>query len=67
MAQAKKLPEVQSPEKSIKEPQSSPSPKPESNKYARKPKVRPTIGKNQIGGPKERVTPKFNSVRTELH
>lgn len=44
--------------------QKDPQPK---SKYAPKPKVIPTIGKNQIGGKKQRVTPKFNSVSTELH
>ena len=37
------------------------------NKYAPKARVRPTIGKDQIGGPKQQVTPRFNSVRTVLH
>ena len=44
--------------------QKDPQPK---SKYAPKPKVIPTIGKNQIGGKKQRVTPKFNSVSTQLN
>lgn len=44
--------------------QKDPQPK---SKYAPKPKVIPTIGKNQIGSKKQRITPKFNSVSTQLN
>ena len=36
-------------------------------KYSPQARVRPSIGKQRIGGPKERVTPKFNSVSTTIH
>lgn len=56
--------EIQEPleENSQKESQQSPD-----NKYAPRPRIRPTIGRDQIGGPKQRVTPKFNSVSTTLY
>lgn len=36
-------------------------------KYAPQARVKPTIGRNQVGGPKERITPKFNSVSTVIN
>lgn len=56
-------PEKQPPKEELSS-QKDPQPK---SKYATKPKVVPTIGKNQIGGKKQRVTPKFNSVSTQLN
>ena len=53
-------------DKALQEP-SSPTPEPSSNKYAPQERVRPTIGRDQIGGPKQRVTPRFNSVSTVLN
>ena len=69
-SKAKASPEKEEfPEKETpKQAESSPKlPQPPASKYAPKPKVVPTIGKNQIGGKKQRVTPKFNSVSTQLN
>jgi hypothetical protein len=63
-AKPQAVPPENQPQKEELSSQKDPQPK---SKYAPKPKVIPSIGRNQVGGKRQRVTPKFNSVSTELH
>jgi hypothetical protein len=63
-AKPQAVPQENQPPKEELSSQKDPQPK---SKYAPKPKVIPSIGRNQVGGNRQRVTPKFNSVSTQLN